>query len=281
MPRKRIVVRKNRCRPPEDAHVRLSAGERRRRAERRGALLAAFLVSSPVLAAPPYRTDDPEPTDYQHFELYAHSTGVNVSGETSGFAPGLEVDYGVLPNTQLSIIAPLAFDRASGTPFHFGYGDTEIGLKFRVIDQDANGWRPAVAVFPTVDIPTGDSRRGLGTGGARMFQPVWLQKDIGDWTINTGGGYSIKSGFGNKNDWFVGLLVQRKITDQLKIGAEIFHQTALEVGGKESTGFNVGAIYDFTDDYHLVASVGRGLQNAKETNQFSWYLGFEATGAWP
>ncbi len=157
---------------------------------------------------------------------------MNVSGETSGFAPGLEVDYGVLPNTQLSIIAPLAFDRASGTPFHFGYGDTEIGLKFRVIDQDANGWRPAVAVFPTVDIPTGDSRRGLGTGGARMFQPVWLQKDIGDWTINTGGGYSIKSGFGNKNDWFVGLLVQRKITDQLKIGAEMFHQTALEVAGR-------------------------------------------------
>ncbi len=275
-------MRKNRCRPQEDARVRSSTGEKRlRRAGTREAVLAAFLVSSPVLAAPPYRTDDPEPTDYQHFELYAHSTGVDVSGDANGFAPGVEIDYGVMPNTQLSIIAPLAFDRAAGEPSHWGYGDTEIGLKYRLIEQDANGWRPTIAIFPTVDIPTGNVRRGLGTGGARIFQPVWFQKDIGDWTINAGGGYSIKFGLGNKNDWFVGWLVQRKISDQLKIGAEIFHQTAVAVGRKESTGFNIGAIYDFTDAYHLVASVGRGLQNAKETNQFSWYLGFEVTGAWP
>lgn len=207
-------------------------------------LAALLLVSSSALAAPPYRTDDPEPTDYRHFELYMHSTGVRVLDDTNGLTPAIEFDYGILPDTQLSIIAPMAFDRAAGGPFNWGYGDTEVGVKYRLIEQDPNGWRPSLAVFPTVDAPTGDAHRGLGIGGARGFLPVWVQKDIGDWTINASGGYSIKSGSGNKNDWFAGGLLQRKITDQLKIGAELFHQTAVEVGGKDSTGFNIGGIYD-------------------------------------
>jgi hypothetical protein len=57
---------------------------------------------------------------------------------------------------------------------------------------------------------------------------VWLQKDIGDWTINGDGGYWINPGSGNRNYWFFGSLLQRKITDQFKIGAEIFHQTRIQ-----------------------------------------------------
>jgi opacity protein-like surface antigen len=133
-------------------------------------------------------------------------------------------------------------------------------------------------VLPTLDFRTGDVNRGLGTGGTRKFLPVWVQKDIGDWTINTGGGYALLSGVGNKNYWFTGVLLQRKISDQLKIGAEMFHQTADKVDGKDQTGFNVGGIYDFTDHYHLVFTVGRGIQHAKETNDFSWYIGFYVTG---
>ncbi len=232
----------------------------------------------PNLRGPPYRTDDPEPTDYQHFELYNHSTGEHVSGDTNGFLPAVEFDYGIMPETQLSIVAPMTFDRAVGAPLKWGYGDMDVGLKYRFIDQDKNGWTPSVAAFPTVEIATGDARRGLGTGVTRTLLPVWLQKDIGDWTINGGGGYWINPGSGNRNYWFFGSLLQCKITDQFKIGAEIFHQTADKVDGKDSTGFNIGGIYDFTDHYHLVFSAGRGILHAKETNEFSWYIGFEVTG---
>ena len=246
--------------------------------ERIQTLATLFLVSSPTFAAPPYRTDDPEPTDYQHFELYNHSTGVHVSGDTNGFLPAVEFDYGIMPETQLTIVAPMAFDRAVGAPRKWGYGDMDVGVKYRFIDQDKNDWRPSVAAFPTVEIATGDARRGLGTGNTRTLLPVWLLKDIGDWTISGGGDYWINPGSGNRNYWFFGSLLQRKITDQFKIGAEIFHQTADKADGKDSTGFNIGGVYDFTDHYHLVFSVGRGIQHAKETNEFSWYIGFEVTG---
>jgi len=44
------------------------------------------------------------------------------------------------------------------------------------------------------------------------------------------------------------------------------------------TGFNIGAIYDFDDHNHLLVSAGRALQNASETNLYSWYLGYQITG---
>jgi hypothetical protein len=61
-------------------------------------------------------------------------------------------------------------------------------------------------------------------------------------------------------------------------GETSLHQPSSELGVTQSTGFNIGGIYDFTNNYHLLFSFGRGLQHAKETNEFSWYIGFEVTG---
>ena len=112
-----------------------------------------------------------------------------------------------------------------------------------------------------------------------MFLPMWSQKSFGDWTIDGGGGYWInQDGEDDKNYWFFGWLLQRKVTDKLSVGGEIFHQTADKVGGDDSTGFNFGAIYDFNEHNHFLFSAGRGLQNADTTNDFSWYVGFLFTG---
>ena len=75
------------------------------------------------------------------------------------------------------------------------------------------------------------------------------------------------------------------MTKQLAIGAEIFHQTAtLEFGAtdiaatKPTTGFNIGAMYDFDEHNHLLMSFGGGLQNASYSNLYSWYIGYQITG---
>ena len=33
------------------------------------------LLAQPAVAGPPYISDDPEPTDYQHFEIYMFNLG--------------------------------------------------------------------------------------------------------------------------------------------------------------------------------------------------------------
>jgi hypothetical protein len=63
----------------------------------------------------------------------------------------------------------------------------------------------------------------------------------------------------------------------LVIGAEVFHQTATTIGGGNSSGFNVGAMYDFDEHNHLLISMGRGFQNAADSNKFSWYIAYQIT----
>lgn len=160
-----------------------------------------------------------------------------------------------------------------------GLGDSEISFKYRFIQEDTEGLQPQVSVFPSVELPTGNRKRGLGAGHTSLYLPLWMQKSFGPWTTYGGGGYRFNrdSGLGDKDHWFVGWLVQRKITEQLTLGGEIFHQTADTIDGEDSSGFNVGGSYDFDAHNHLLFSAGRGLRNAAENNFFSWYLGWEIT----
>lgn len=245
-----------------------------------GIAVLCFLAvanSQPVLAGPPFVTDDPEPVDYGHWEVYGFSTGTHVEDDTSGTLAGVEVNYGAAPELQLHMIVPLAFDNPAGNGIRMGAGDIELGVKYRLVDPGEDDWWPQIGVFPLVEVPTGDAQRELGTGHLREFLPVWMQKDFDKWTTYGGGGYWINPGAGNKNYWFVGWLLQRQVTDNLALGGELFHQTPDTIGGKQTSGFNVGGIYDFTDHYHLLFSAGRGLQNAAQTDEFSYYLGLQWT----
>ena len=246
-------------------------------------MAASLVTGAPrsATAGPPFRTDDPEPVDYQHYEFYTFSMGGGVSGDTSGVGPAWEFNYGIVPNGQFHIVAPLAFNSPAGGPSQFGYGDTELGFKYRFIDEDENGSRPMVGIFPLVELPNGSRAGGLGAGHTQMFLPVWVQKNLGDdWLTYGGGGYWINQGGGtlDKNYWFFGWLLQKQVTKQLAIGGELFHETAQTIGGEDTTGFNIGATYDIDDHNHLLFSAGRALQNASATNLYSWYAGYQLTG---
>ncbi len=240
-------------------------------------ITAAILVPSPSHAVAPYVTDDPEPTEFGHFEIDLAAQYTARSGERSGALPSLEIDYGALPNLELQVIAALAFDRRSSATTRVGAGDTEIGLKYRMIEEDKEGWRPALAVFPQVFLPTGDEGRGLGTGHTHYFLPLWIGKELGDWHAFGGSGYTVDPGAGNRNSWFLGSGVTRKVDNSLTLGGEVFHSTASEAGRKSTTGFNLGAVYDFSDNQHLLVSAGRGLQNATTTNRFTSFVAYQLT----
>jgi hypothetical protein len=246
-------------------------------------LLLGLSIGMPGLAraGPPFVTDDPEPVDYQHYEFYTFTSGTAVSGDTAGVGPAWEFNYGLIPNGQFHVIAPMAFDSPTGGPAQFGYGDTELGFKYRFIQEDKSGPTPMVGVFPLLELPTGDQGAGLGAGHVRAFFPVWVQKDLGnDWLTYGGGGYWINHGGGtlDQDYWFFGWLLQKQVTRQLALGGELFHQTAQTIGGKQTTGFNIGGVYDIDDRNHLLFSAGRALQNASSTNLLSWYLGYQITG---
>ena len=230
--------------------------------------LLLLIPAATSFAGPPFRTDDPIPVDYLHGEIYLFSTGAHDEGGTSGVGPAVEFNYGILPDLQFHLIAPMAYDAPRGKASHFGYGDTEMGIKYRLVHE--TDVLPAIGVFPLVEIPTGDHDEGLGNGKAQYFFPLWLQKDFGKWTTYAGGGYWINQGAGNSNYWFSGILLQYSFSDTFYLGGEIFYQTAGTVDEGNSSGFNVGGGVPLFDGFQLLFSVGRGLTNTS-SNRFSYY----------
>lgn len=227
---------------------------------------------SAVLAGPPFVTDDPEPVDYQHWEFYIASQHTETVDGWSGTAPHVELNYGVVPNVQLHLIAPAAYDASFDGSTHYGYGDTELGVKFRFIQETQN--LPPVGIFPLLEVPTGSERDGLGNGHLQAFLPLWLQKSFGDWTVYGGGGYGINPGAGNENWGYGGLVVQRQVTKHLLLGAEAYHRTATEAGGRSDTAFNLGTVIDFTEYQHLLFSAGRSIDGPTD---FQVYVAYQFT----
>jgi hypothetical protein len=223
-------------------------------------------------AGPPFFTDDPEPAEYRHGELYLSSQYLNNQDGTSATLPHLEFNYGVLPNVHLHLIAPLQYVKSEGESAQYGFGDLELGIKYRFIQETESV--PMVGTFPIVLLPTGNKDNGLGSGETQIFLPLWLQKSWGPWTTYGGGGYWINPGEGNKNWWFFGWLVQREITKQFTLGGEIFHRTVSREGGESSTGFNIGGVINLTENHHILLSAGRDFNGP---NSLTAYVGYQFT----
>jgi hypothetical protein len=234
-------------------------------------LLALWARQAP--AGPPFVTDDPEPVDYQHWEFYVASQDAKIGGDWSGTAPHLEVNYGAVPDLQLHLIAPVAYDSPPAGAGHYGAGDIELGAKYRFI-QETNGL-PQVGIFPLLEAPTGSARDNLGNGHWQAFLPLWVQKSWGQWTAYGGGGYGINSFSGNQNWGYAGAVLQCQVSTNVLIGVEIYHQTDLETDFPNvGTAFNLGTVIDFSERQHLLFSAGRSIDGP---TRFQCYIAWQFT----
>jgi hypothetical protein len=235
-------------------------------------MLYAFLVIVPniALAGPPFRTDDPVPVGFRHGEVYLFSTAVTDQAGINGLGPAFEFNYGPLPNVQLHVVMPIAFSKPKDVPLQMGYGDTELGVKYRFVRQ--TDIIPDIATFPLVEVPTGDASRGLGNGKAQVYLPLWLQKDFENWTVYGGAGYWINPGVGNRNWDFSGILVQYNFSSEFFLGAELFHQTPSTVNSPNLTGVHVGGGIPIMFGSQIIfsADAGEGITNYKH---FAYYVG--------
>ncbi|HVU15818.1 MAG TPA: transporter [Candidatus Didemnitutus sp.] len=234
--------------------------------------LAATGLAVVARAGPPYVTDDPEPVEYQHWEVYLASATQHTADDLAGTLPHLEVNYGVIPDVQLHLIVPDAFDAPAGEPRHYGLGDIEVGMKYRFVHETDS--HPQIGVFPLVELPTGSAARGLGTGHTQLFLPVWIQKSWDKFTAYGGGGYWITPGAGNRNSWFAGWLGQYQLTKSFAPGVEIYYRTAQAVDASPTAQVNVGFVWDLSENLHILASAGPAIHGP---HGYQTYLAFQWT----
>ena len=203
-----------------------------------------WMASQPALAGPPFMTDDPEPIEYRHSEGYIFSTyDQGPAGDKQIQLPALEYNTSPVEDFHLHLMVPFTnlYPNGGGATQH-GLGDIEAGIKYRFLHETAS--RPQIGIFPMLELPTGDSDKGLGNGRAWWTLPVWIQKSWGDWTTYGGGGRAFNDAPGMRNYNFGGWLLQRKVTERLILGGELFGQGATAEGGQHVTFFNVGGYYN-------------------------------------
>jgi len=228
---------------------------------------AALLVLGLALpltgrAGPPYTTDDPEPVEHRHWEVYlAFETFWTKGQGADGTLPQVEVNYGVLPDLQLHTIVPMAWTSPDGQAFRYGPGDIELGAKFRFVHE--GDWVPQIGTFPLVELPVGSASHGLGTGHVQVLLPIWLQKSVGPWTTYGGAGYWIGNpGPNSRGSWFVGWQAQYQFAKWATAGAEIYHGMAGQDGDPGDTRFNLGLVIDLSEIQHVLLSAGHSFGSA-------------------
>jgi hypothetical protein len=236
-----------------------------------GIIIFSLLISGSASAGPPFRTDDPQPVEHFHWEFYVASAQQFLRQETNATYPHIEINYGPISNVQIHFVAPLAYVHTiEGT--HYGYSDTEIGIKFRAVEETEE--TPQIGFFPLIEIPTGDESKQLGTGNMQAYLPVWIQKSWGGLTTYGGGGIWYNPGSDQKNWAFIGWEAQYDFSKIVTLGSEIYYQTAQTQTSRSSAGFNVGGFINLTEEHHILFSIGHNLSG---NNAISGYIGYQLT----
>ncbi len=223
-------------------------------------LPAILFLCGTAFAGPPFQTDDPEPVPLHHYEAYLFGTFDRFAGDTYSQLPAFEFNIGAAPELQLHIVVPIAYLNPDGAD---GVGDVELGAKYRFLKETPH--RPQIGAFPMLELPTGNSRLGLGNGRLWAKLPVWIQKSSGPWTTYGGAGLLVNQAPGMKNAAFAGWLLQRQLTKRLILGGETFYQAAQEVDARESTFLDGGGYYTLHGNLSLLFMLGHSVIGDRHT----------------
>ena len=235
------------------------------------ALLAgSALWASPAVAGPPFDTDDPEPTETGHWEIYAPAFDIGGKGKEFSGSAAAEINYGAAPDLQLTVEIPAGYSHdAAG--WQWGAGDLAVSAKYRFYHDEASGVQ--IAAFPGITLPTASN--GQGAGRVTALLPVWAQKDSGPWSVFGGGGYAINPGPGNRDYWTGGIAVTGRFGPRLLLGIEADRHGADTIGGNGVTSLGIGGIVKLGGRFRLLASGG---PNFEDGGASAGYHGFLALG---
>jgi hypothetical protein len=247
------------------------------------ALCLLTILAAPHLWAqgPPFQIDDPVPVDLHHYEFYIFGAMDGTPVEVDSTGPAIEFNWGAIPRVQLHAILPLGTVNPlsnpvylpSGTgPSAFGLTDMELGAKIAFIKETKHV--PQIGSFTMFEMPTGNDTKGLGVGKVSYKLPLWLQKNIGKWTLDGGAGYQVVPQTDFRNFPYGGFLLKREFSERWELAAEVFshgREGAAPAQTESSTMIDMGGYYHFKNpNRQLLFAYGHSV--AGQTENYA-YLG--------
>lgn len=241
-----------------------------------GALLAAlplilFFASNQARAeaGPPYITDDPGTPEYHHWEVNLAVTAEHRGSERTFEAPLIDINYGLLPNTELNVEVPYMAQKDEGNRVE-ALGDIALGFKWRFYElgEEESAKKTfaidAISVYPQVGFPSPDSSAAEmepDNTHASFVVPVQLGAHWRKWSIGAEVGCVLQSKESAK--FFAGGVVSRSF-GHCTLGLELYSAEPNRNLSRVVIA-NIGAVMSVTERYAVLVSIGRELVNRQET----------------
>lgn len=243
------------------------------------ALILIFIFAARLCAQQPFLTDDADttPAGKFHFEFYNEHDILQRSlyparrQNTANF----KLNYGLTKRLELDFDAPLlqiynARTSPLGNPF--GFGDTNFGVKYNFRSERETSRLPAMTAVFYLEVPTGNTRKQLGSGLADYDLYFVAQKSLTKRTmLRTNAGIVFS---GNNSTGLVGVTAVRgrvftgssslthDFTPKLKLGVELYGALTkkLELGKGQLTTL-IGGKYALKNNFSLDFSLlgGRAI----------------------
>ena len=249
-------------------------------ASRLGLLLSVMVATVSLNhAQQPFVTDDTDTTPKHHFhfefsnqfDLLQRPAFPSLKQNTADF----ELDYGIFDNFEVGIETPLLtiMNARSTVPRTItGIGDTNVSLKYNFLKEREHSRRPALAVAFNLELPTGDTKRQLGSGLADFYTNGILQKSLTlKTTLRLNGGILFS---GNTTTGVIGIKSRgtvltgggslvRQFTPKLDLGVEITGALSRNLQlGKGQLQTMVGGNYLFRENMSFDFGVVAGKYDA-------------------
>lgn len=259
--------------PSERCVVVTKKGSARATSQLLWLLLAS--ISHPLYAqgGPPLLTDDPGTPGDGVWEINLALTAERSPGERLFEAPLLDINYGVGERIQLKFEVAWLFLDGEGESTKNGLGNSEVGVKWRFLDQETHFIDMSVYPQFTFDNPTSSADRGIVEEGTELFLPFQIQRGFGPFSVNPEVGYLFRQRGGDR--WAYGLALGYEPVEGLQLLGEIHGESDDELKNHDLV-FNLGLRWGFSERVGLLLAAGRGLRGAAaDEPELLMYAGFQ------
>ncbi len=213
-------------------------------------------------AGSPFLTDDPGFIP-RGWEVKLASIYDQNLGGSAVTAPVLDLNYTVVPHFKINLtVAGRTLYPRLGKVAR-GLADTDLKVKWRFLDENADRAAPALSIAPNVTIPTAGSKSGLGDGVWRVRLPVQAGKTFGKLLLFAEGGYQFALGRGASDAIIYGFGGQYALTPKWSVGAELNGSRLTQSGNAAGLLANFGTSVQISQALQIQASLGRTLHDQR------------------
>ncbi len=190
------------------------------------------------------------------------STALQFEREKDGGTVYLTVnqyEYALADRAEI-LIEPFFYewDKPKDGPAFSGVGDLEITPSYMMVLDDPNSWIPAAIAAFKLKVPTA-TNRDIGTGKFDYQPYIILGKKIGPWVCNANLGYDfVTSPKGDplRDQLIWDLSIQRDVTKNLTLFAEIFSNSSPAKGQSGTFSGAIAAEYKINEHFNVLTSLG-------------------------